>query len=73
MGFNFRHTTKHGHERIWNLSVYNAYCHLNPLWVELEYKELSSNKVDLSGHQNFSVKTRGYIPIIPSVSYTIKF
>ena len=73
VGFNFRHTTKHGHERIWNLSVYNAYCHLNPLWVELEYKELSSNKVDLSGHQNFSVKTRGYIPVIPSVSYTIKF
>ncbi len=73
VGFNFRHATKHGHERIWNLSVYNAYCHLNPLWVELEYKELSSNKVDLSGHQNFSVKTRGYIPVIPSVSYTIKF
>lgn len=73
VGFNFRHTTKHGHERIWNLSVYNAYCHLNPLWVELEYKELKENKVDLNGHESFSVKTRGYIPVIPSVSYTIKF
>ena len=73
VGFNFHHTTKHGHERIWNLSVYNAYCHLNPLWVDIEYKELKENKVDLNGHESFSVKTRGYIPIIPSVSYTIKF
>ena len=36
-------------------------------------KELKENKVDLNGHESFSVKTRGYIPVIPSVSYTIKF
>ena len=73
LGWNFRHTTKHGHERIWNLSVYNAYCHLNPLWVDIDYSSLDDNKVDLNGHQNFKVKTRGLIPIIPSFSYTIKF
>ena len=73
LGFNFRHTTKHGHERIWNLSVYNAYCHLNTLWNDIEYTPLESNKVDLAGHQAFRIKTRGYIPIIPSFSYTIKF
>ena len=73
LGFNFRHTTKHGHERIWNLSVYNAYCHLNTLWNDIEYQTLPSNKVDLSSYEPFRVKTRGYIPIIPSFSYTIKF
>ena len=73
LGFNFHHTTKHGHERIWNISIYNAYCHLNTLWNDIEYKPLEGNKVDLAGHQTFRVKTRGYIPIIPSFSYTIKF
>jgi len=73
LGFNFHHTTKHGHERIWNLSIYNAYCHLNTLWNDIEFTPLESNKVDLAGHQPFRVKTRGYIPIIPSFSYTIKF
>ena len=73
IGFNFHHTTKHGHERIWNLSLYNAYCHLNPLWVDIEYRSLSDTKVDLSGHETFKVKPVGFIPIVPSFSYTIKF
>lgn len=71
IGFNFHHTTKRGHERIWNLSVYNAYCHLNPLWVDIGYQEPKSEEGINAGV--FEVKTRGYIPIIPSFSYTIKF
>lgn len=26
LGINFRKTTKRGFERIWNISLYNAYC-----------------------------------------------
>lgn len=63
LGFNFRHQTKAGHERIWNLSVYNAYCHLNSMWIDVDYRSDGS----------FSMKNKGFIPIIPSVSYTIKF
>ena len=63
LGFNFNHTTKKGHLRTWNVSLYNAYCHLNSLWVDLD--------VDLDGR--FVAKNRGYIPVIPSVSYMIKF
>jgi outer membrane receptor for ferrienterochelin and colicin len=63
IGFDFHHVTKHGHERIWNLSIYNAYCHLNPLFVRIRHREDGS----------FKVKTQGYVPIVPSFSYTIKF
>lgn len=63
IGLDFRHKTKHGHERVWNLSLYNAYCHLNSLWVDYDF--------DRQGR--FIVKNHAYIPIIPSCSYTIKF
>lgn len=63
IGCDFHHTTKHGHERIWNVSIYNAYCHLNPLYVD----------VKMNYKQEFTAKTKGVIPILPSVSYTIKF
>lgn len=63
IGFNFHHTTKHGHERIWNLSIYNLYCHLNTMYVDV--------KEDEYGY--YKARTHGYFPIIPSFSYTIKF
>lgn len=63
IGANFRHTTRHGREGIWNVSLYNAYCHLNTMYV----------KVRLDDNNNFHLKSYGYIPIIPSVSYTLKF
>jgi hypothetical protein len=36
---------------------------LNPLYVD----------VKLNYKQEFTAKTKGFIPILPSVSYTIKF
>lgn len=63
IGFDFRHITKRGNERIWNLSFYNAYCHFNSLFVNI--------RQDNKGQ--FSIKNHAYIPIIPSFSYTIKF
>ena len=63
VGFNFYHTTKHGHQRIWNLSLYNAYSHINTMWTEAQVKDDGTIRI----------KSRGYIPIVPSFSYTIKF
>jgi len=63
VGFDFKKKTKCGHERIWNVSLYNAYCHFNTMYANV--------KQDDNG--NFQYKCKGYIPIIPSVSYTIKF
>lgn len=63
IGANFRTTTKRGNERIWNISIYNAYCHLNTMYIKV-------HKMD---DGNFSAKCKGFIPIIPSISYTLKF
>ena len=63
LGFNFKHTTRKGHEAICNVSVYNAYCHLNTIYA----------KVRQAKDGSITAKAKGYVPIIPSVSYTIKF
>lgn len=63
VGFDFRHATRHGHERVWNLSLYNAYCHLNSMWVDFKF----------SHEGRFEARNRAFIPIVPSFSYTIKF
>lgn len=63
VGFDFHHTTKHGHERVWNLSLYNVYCHFNSLWVTVQQHN----------DGRFYMKNHAYIPIVPSFSYTIKF
>ena len=64
IGVDLHHRTKGGHERIWNWSIYNAYCHLNTMWVDVKYD---------SDRGTMHAKAKGYIPIIPSFSYTYKF
>lgn len=63
LGANFRHVTKRGHERIWNISVYNAYCRMNAFYTRIE-------RLPDGG---FRGKGFGIFPIIPSCSYTLKF
>ena len=63
IGFDFRHKTKKGNERIWNLSFYNAYCHLNSMWVHIKIDDKNQMKI----------KNMAFIPVIPSFSYTFKF
>lgn len=63
IGCNFYRKTKRGREGIWNVSLYNAYCHFNTMYVQIRQHDDSS----------FSTKSKGFVPIIPSVSYTLKF
>lgn len=71
LGINIYRPKKKGRMGIWNISIYNAYCRMNPFLV---YK--SSDRVrDVSG-QYTSVphfKKLGFMPIIPSITYTYKF
>ena len=71
IGFNFRKTTKRGNESIWNLSVYNVYCQMNPFitYIDADYEFTKEN---LFGF-NFTGEAFGIIPILPSFSYTLKF
>jgi len=71
IGFNFRKTTKRGNESIWNLSLYNAYCNMNPTfnYIDTSYEFTKENLTGLK----FTGEVFGIIPIIPSFSYTLKF
>ena len=63
LGVNFRRTTKRGFERIWNVSIYNAYCRMNAFYTRIE-------RLPDGG---FRGKGFGIFPIIPSFCYTLKF
>lgn len=63
VGINFRRITRRGFERIWNISVYNAYCRMNAFYTQVERMPDGS----------FRGKATGVIPILPSFSYTLKF
>ena len=60
---NFRKRTKRGNERIWNISIYNAYCRMNPIMMRVTTNE--ELKPVATGYS--------FVPIIPSFSYTLKF
>ena len=63
LGMNFKKLTRRGNERTWNFSIYNAYCHLNPI-----YAEVGKDK-----EGNYKGRAYGAIPIIPTISYQLKF
>lgn len=64
IGCNIKRTgSRSGNIYIWNISIYNIFCHLNTMYIKTY-----ADKVG-----NVHIKRRGFIPIIPSVSYSIKF
>ena len=71
LGFNFRKTTKRGNESIWNLSIYNVYCNMNPIvaYMDEMYEFTKENMTGLK----FVGEAFGIVPVIPSFSYTLKF
>ena len=72
LGVNF-HKQKRRGERIWNISLYNAYNNMNPDFVyknyTAEYDESSWNPK----REGIKVTKITVLPILPSFSYTRKF
>ncbi|MFW6327281.1 MAG: TonB-dependent receptor [Bacteroidota bacterium] len=60
-------------KRIWNFSIYNVYNRQNPYY----YFTARESKLDKSGNKTgeYDLKTyqRSLFPIIPSISYTMRF
>lgn len=66
LGLNVYRPKKRNRMGIWNVSIYNAYCRMNPFMVYQSTKTV--------GDQSFPrFKQMSYFPIIPTVSYTYKF
>ena len=71
LGANFRHVTRRGNEGIWNISIYNAYCRMNPITATVNNSvETIYPKRTYFGN---SFEGISVIPVIPTFSYTIKF
>ncbi|GHV53186.1 TonB-dependent receptor [Bacteroidia bacterium] len=71
LGFNSYRPKKNGRMGIWNLSIYNAYCHLNPM---LAYPSSQITTGAQGNTQRKALMTEySLFPIIPSFSYTYKF
>lgn len=72
LGMNITKEYKNGRKGVWNISLYNAYCHMNAITIQ---KDNENNVIDFpdksSWHRAF--KTLSFIPIIPSISYTYIF
>ena len=64
LGLNFHRTTKRGNHVVWNVSLYNAYCRMNPLFGEV---------TRYGNDDHFTGLYYGIIPIIPTFSYTLNF
>ncbi len=65
---NFRKETRGGNERIWNISLYNAYNSMNP---NITYLATDYNKE--AGRREFVIEKVTVLPILTSFSYTLKF
>ena len=76
-GFNRHRKTRRGNESIWNFSLYNVYCRLNPLYALVRRQGQAANTGDdsylIREKIAFSVRGYGIVPLIPTFSYTLKF
>lgn len=62
IGMNFIKQRSDGKVRTWNLSLYNAYCRLNTVCVDISVE-----------NNEYRGRSYGLIPIIPAFSYSIRF
>ncbi len=76
IGFTKRFLTKRKHEAQFNFGVYNVYNRPNPYYLEpsvnSKYVELP-NGGGTTVFDNVSIKLKNVIPILPYMSYQIKF
>lgn len=67
---------KKNYERSWIISVYNSYYRKNPFYLGVESvridEDTTNGEEPISGFTNV-IREKSLIPIVPSVSYNIKF
>jgi hypothetical protein len=59
-------------ERKWIISVYNVYSHINPYFAIVD-EEFKTNPNTGLTEGKFLLKEIGFLPILPSVAYHVKF
>lgn len=72
LGVNFHKITKRGNQRTWNISIYNVYSRLNPFYIYV-WDESTRDPETGEWKTRNVLRQATLFPVIPSVSYTIKF
>lgn len=73
VGINFYKEVRWG-ERTLSFNVYNLYNRQNPYYYFLDVNaQYDSNNQEIPGSRKYVLKQQSYFPIIPSISYSIKF
>jgi Outer membrane receptor proteins, mostly Fe transport len=72
LGVNFHKKTKRGNLRTWNISIFNVYSRMNPFYVYV-WDETTVNPETGEQKTINLLRQSTLFPIIPSVSYIIKF
>lgn len=75
VGLKIYRPQKKGRMGIWQISLYNVYCRMNPFMVYKDWKSVQTKGPD--GKPVYRIvpafKHIGFMPILPSVSYTYQF
>jgi len=74
INFVFNKKTKRGRDAQWNIGLYNAYNRANPLFLRLIQRNITipGNPPETVGVET-SLELNGFLPILPSISYNIKY
>jgi outer membrane receptor protein involved in Fe transport len=72
IGVNFHKKKKHG-ERIWSISIYNAYNAMNPTFIFRGFKTVRDPETQTLSLEVPAIMKITVLPIIPSFTYTYKF
>lgn len=66
------HKQKKGHERTWEISIYNLYNRRNPFFYNLATQQIYDANGKATSTQT-SLRRISIFPIVPSISYNFKF
>jgi hypothetical protein len=74
--YKIRKTTKRGRSASWTFGAYNAYNRKNPFYLAFksapEFQIPNDLNTDIVGQSNF-VKQGSFLPLVPYISFSIKF
>lgn len=73
-GANKHGKTKRGNAYVWNISVYNVYCRMNPVFAVAQRQGMSRTHPDFDpGFVAFKGIGTSIVPILPTISYKVYF
>lgn len=75
LGLKIYRPKKSGRMGIWQVSLYNVYCRMNPFMVYKDFKSVAEKEA--GGKYTYRIvpvfKHIGFMPVLPSLSYTYQF